>query len=757
LSNLVPFSLALLLLALLPHAARAQPSPLVVPRVEARIDTLLAQMTLEEKVGQMSQRQSTYAQDPEALLAAVRQGHVGSLLNEVEPEAVNALQRAAAESRLGIPLIIGRDVIHGFRTVFPIPLGQAATWNPVLVEEGARIAALEAASQGVDWTFAPMIDISRDARWGRVAESLGEEPHLASVLGTAMVRGFQGDDLSAPGSIAATAKHFAAYGAAEAGRDYNTVILHEPLLRNVYLAPFEAAEEAGVATFMTAFNEINGVPATGNALLLRDILRGEWGFGGFVVSDWASIAEMIPHGFAADARDAARLALNAGVDMEMSTATYADHVADLVAAGEVSMDEVDEAVRRILRVKLLLGLFEDPYVDPAAFPPLLAEAHLEAAREAARQSVVLLKNEPPEGAGRSVLPLSAGVTVAVVGPLADAPHDQMGTWVYDGKKQDTVTPLAALREELGAERVRYAPGLAISRTERTEGFDEAVAAARGADVALVFVGEESILSGEAHSRADISLPGAQDALVGAVAETGTPVVLVVMAGRPLTIGEAVAQSDAVLYAWHPGTMGGPALADLLFGREAPSGKLPVTFPKMVGQEPIYLAEKNTGRPAPDDPVTIDEIPVEAFQHSLGNASYHLDAGSLPLFPFGYGLSYTTFVYDDLRLSQDTIRPDGRLDVSVGVTNTGGMAADEVVQLYTRDLVGSLTRPVKELKGFERVRLAPGETRRVTFTLRGEDLAFYNGALERVAEPGSFHLWVGGDSQSGLQAQFEVLK
>ncbi len=719
--------------------------------VEARIDDLLARMTLAEKVGQMCQRSSTYADDPESVLASVRAGALGSLFNEVDPDAINALQRAAVEeSRLGIPLLFGRDVIHGFRTIFPIPLGQAATWNPALVEEAARVSAVEAASQGVRWTFAPMIDVSRDARWGRIAESLGEEPHLATVLGVAMVRGFQGDDLAEKGRIAACAKHFAGYGAAEAGRDYNTTFLPEEHLRNVYLPPFEATAAAGVATFMTAFNEINGIPASGHDALLREILRREWGFGGVVVSDWMSVTEMIAHGFVEDARAAARVAATAGVDMEMESTSYAEHLAALVEAGEVPVQVVEEAARRILRLKFRLGLFDDPYVDPGAFPALLADAHLEAAREAARQSVVLLKND-------GVLPLQETGTVAVIGPLADASHDQMGTWVFDGRKENTVTLLAALRAERGAERVRHAPGLALSRTRTTDGFAEAIEAARGADVALVVVGEESILSGEAHARADIGLPGAQDALIAAVAATGTPVVLVVMAGRPLTIGAALGHARAALYAWHPGTMGGPALVDLLVGREAPSGKLPVTFPKMVGQVPLYLAQKNTGRPAPDDPLTLDEIPAEARQDSLGNTSYHLDAGSGPLFPFGYGLSYTTFAYDALRLSHPTMPPDGQIEVSVDVTNTGRVAAVEVVQLYTRDLVGSLTRPVKELKGFQRVHLDPGETRTVTFTLRGDALAFFNRNRVCVTEPGAFHVWAGGDSHSGLHASFEVVE
>jgi beta-glucosidase len=725
---------------------------IVSPGAEARIDGLLAEMTLAEKIGQMSQVSCSHVEDLDDLKQAIREGRVGSILNEVDVDAVNALQRLAVEeSRLGIPLLNGRDVIHGFRTIFPIPLGQAATWNPGLVERGARIAAVEAASQGVHWTFAPMIDISRDPRWGRIAEGLGEEPHLASVLGAALVRGFQGEDPSAPGSIAACAKHFAGYGAAEAGRDYNTVVLHEQLLRDVYLAPFRAAVGAGVLTFMSAFNEINGVPATGSAHLLRTILREEWGFGGFVVSDWTSIAELAVHGYVVDDRGAAREAVQAGVDMEMTSTSYADHLAGLVREGRVPEALLDGAVRRILRVKGALGLFDDPYTDPSAYPALLNADHRAAAQESALQSVVLLKNEG------CVLPLDPDIRqVAVLGPLADAPHEQLGTWVFDGRKQDAVTPLAALRETLGDARVTYVCALATSRSHDTADVDAAVAAAEQADVALVFVGEEAILSGEAQSRASLDLPGAQNALVEAVAATGTPVVLVVLAGRPLTIGQPLALADAALYAWHPGTMAGPALRELLFGEVSPSGKLPVTFPRMAGQVPIYLAQKNTGRPAPDDPVLIDDIPVEAKQHSVGSTSYHLDAGARPLFPFGYGLSYTTFVYDDLALSAPAMPPDGAIEVTVEVTNAGDRVADEVVQLYTRDLVGSLTRPVKELKGFRRVRLEPGETRTVAFTLRGEDLAFHTRSGVLATEPGTFHVWVGGDSEAVLRAVFEVV-
>jgi beta-glucosidase len=741
-------TVALCLLAV--GGAATSNGAIVDEQQERRIDELLAKMTLAEKIGQMTQRNGGAGHED-----AVRAGLIGSILNEVDVELVNRLQRVAVtESRLGIPLLIGRDVIHGFRTIFPIPLGIAATWNPELAETGARIAAVEAASSGVRWTFAPMMDVSRDARWGRIAESFGEDPHLGVQFSLAFIRGFQTDDLSRPDAVAACAKHFAGYGASESGRDYNLVNLGEPLLRNVYLPPFEAAVDAGVATFMAGFHELNGVPASGNAYLLRTILRDEWGFEGFVVSDWASIEQLIPHGFAADEKDAARKAFAAGVDMEMETSTYVDHLEALLEEGAVTMEMIDASVGSILRVKIALGLFEKPYTDPSAFPALVNAGHLAAAKETALQSAVLLKNDG------GVLPLARHIgSLAVIGPLADDPYEQLGTWTYDKQIEDSQTPRAALEELLGdGTEVRYVKGLETSRSRDTKGFSAAVAAAEQSEAVVLFLGEEAIITGEAHSRANIDLPGAQEALIAAVAQTRKPVILVVMAGRPLTLGKILDQVDAVLFSFHPGTMAGPALADLIFGVASPSGKLPVTFPKMVGQVPIYYNYKNTGRPfAPERFVPIDQIPVRAFQTSLGNETHFLDAGFHPQFPFGFGLSYARFAYSDLEVSSPKIKAGDSLEVAATVTNTGKVVADEVVQFYVRDLVGSITRPVKELKGFARISLEPGEARRVPFTLTPDQLGFHTVGGRWVVEPGAFKVWIGPSSEGGLEGDFELVE
>ncbi len=715
------------------------------PEIEQRIDELLARMTLEEKIGQMNQ----LSYDAGAELADdIEAGRVGSLLNIVDPAAINALQRVAVEeSRLGIPLVVGRDVIHGFRTIFPIPIGQAATFNPDLVQQGAAIAAREARSVGVHWTFAPMLDISRDQRWGRLAEGFGEDPVLGAAMGSAMVRGYQGESLAGPASIAACVKHFVAYGAAEGGRDYNSTNVPPHLMRNVYLVPFKAAIDAGAATLMTSFNENDGIPGTGNKALVRDMLRDEWGWDGMVVSDWASVTEMIAHGFAADAKEAAMRAANAGVDMEMVSGSYLQFLPALIEEGKVPQDYVDNSVRNILRLKFRLGLFENPYVDTDAPSPLYAPEHLEAARETARQSAVLLKND-------GVLPLEGAKTVAVVGPMADAPHDQLGTWIFDGRKEGTITPLNALRDLSGI-TVLHEPGVSYSRDRSTAGIAKAVAAARRADVVVAFVGEEAILSGEAHSLADPGLKGAQKELVAALAGTGKPLVVVVMAGRPLTIGDELAAADAMLYCFHPGTMGGPAIADLLFGTVSPSGRLPMTFAREVGQIPLYYNHNNTGRPFTGSETMIDDIPLEAAQTSLGNTSYYLDAGAEPLFPFGFGLSYTTFEYSELSLSSGEMASGGSLDVTFTLTNTGRREATEVAQFYIRDVSGSISRPVKELKDFRRVTLPAGGSARVTFTLTAEQLAFYGLDGTFGAEPGDFLLWVGPDSSSGLEASFTL--
>ena len=738
-----------LMIALLPACSQQRPSTVGSDdAIEKRIDQLLARMTLSEKIGQMNQ--VSVCGDISHYAEALRKGQIGSILNEVDPVKLNEYQRICVEeSRLGIPLLVGRDVIHGFHTIFPIPLGLAATFDPALVEEGARIASLEATAQGVRWTFSPMLDIARDPRWGRMAEGSGEDPWLDARMAEAMVRGYQGPVLDTT-SMAACIKHFVGYGAAEGGRDYNSTFLTERQLRNVYLPPFEAAVKAGAMTLMTSFNDNDGVPSTGNAFILQDVLRGEWGFDGLVVTDWNSMGEMIAHGFGVDRKDVACKAANVGVDMDMMTFGFISHLEELVASGCVKESVIDEAVRRILRVKILLGLFEHPYVNvEAAAAVQYAPAHLDAARKAAEASAILLKND-------GVLPLRADKvrTILVTGPMADAPHDQLGTWSFDGQKDHTVTPLKALQERFPG-KVIYVQGLRNSREVRTR-FDDVVAAARRADVVLAFLGEEAILSGEAHCLADLNLMGSQSELLAALKATGKPVVATVMAGRPLTIERDLPNCRALLYAFHPGTMGGPALANLLFGDVNPSGKTPVTFLRTVGQAPLYYAHNRTGRPYNGE-MLLSEIGSEAGQTSLGNTSYYLDYGAYPLFPFGYGLSYTTFRYSDIALDREVYAEDGTIDVSFTLTNTGDCDGTETVQVYVRDLVGSVTRPVKELKAFERVALKAGESRRLNVRIPVADLAFYGLDGVKKVEPGDFQLWVAADSASGEPLSFQVEK
>ena len=614
------------------------------------------------------------------------------------------------------------------------------------------MAAIEASSVGIRWTFAPMIDIARDPRWWRIAEGCGEDTYLTSVMGAAMVEGFQGDSLNSPTSIAACPKHFVGYGAAEGGRDYNSTFIPERRLRNVYLPPFEAATKAGAATFMTSFNDNDGIPSTGNAFILKDVLRGEWGFDGLVVTDWASASEMISHGFAADSKEVAMKSVNAGVDMEMVSYTFVKELPALIKEGKVKESTIDEAVRNILRVKYRLGLFDAPYVDEKQPSVMYTPSHLKVAKQAAVESAILLKND------KEVLPLQESLkTVAVVGPMANAPYEQLGTWIFDGEKAHTQTPLNAIKEMVGDKvQVIYEPGLAYGREKNPAGVAKAAAAAARADVILAFVGEEAILSGEAHCLADLNLQGDQSALITALAKTGKPVVTIVMAGRPLTIGQEVEESTAVLYSFHPGTMGGPALADLLWGKAVPSGKTPVTFPKMVGQIPVYYAHNKTGRPATRNEVLLDDIAVEAGQTSLGCTSFYMDAGFDPLFPFGYGLSYTTFKYSNVKLSSASLKKDDVLTVTFDLENTGKYKGTEVAQLYIQDKVGSVTRPVKELKRFTRVTLKPGEKKNVSFELPISELAFWNIDMVKVVEPGDFGLWVATDSQSGEEVFFKVV-
>lgn len=711
---------------------------------DKKVDDLLKQMTLREKIGQMNQLSGgAWVADQAA------KGEVGSILNCVDPAEINAVQKAAVEqSRLGIPVLVARDVIHGFHTMFPIPLGLAATFNPDVVERGARVAAVEATASGVRWTFSPMLDVARDPRWGRVAEGSGEDPYLDVQMGLAMVRGYQGDDLSDPTALAACIKHFVGYGAAEGGRDYNTTVITERMLRNTYFPAFKATAEAGAATLMTSFNEIDGIPSTGNKWLLKDILRDEWGWDGMVVTDWNSAGEMIAHGFSTDLKHTAEQAINAGVDMDMMSYGFIQYAEELVKEGKVSEKEIDRAVRNILKLKFELGLFENPYVDETLSAKVdYAPEHLAAAKEAALQSAILLKND------RNVLPLDKAKTILVTGPMADAPYEQMGTWTFDGQKEHTVTPLAALREEYN---VIWVPGLDYSRDKSKAQFSKVRAAAAKADAAVVVVGEEAILSGEAHSLSNLNLQGAQSELIAEVKKAGKPVVVVVMAGRPLTIERDLANCDAMLYSYHPGTMGGPAIADLIKGKAAPSGKSPMTFLRDAGQAPFYYNHNNSGRPNNGTETLLDDIPVEAGQTSLGCTSFYLDTGYGPLFPFGYGLTYTTFEYGNPVLEKNELGASDVIKVSVDLKNTGKRTATEVAQLYVQDCVGSVVRPVKELKRFQRVELAPGQTKTVTFELPVSELAFWNIDMEYVVEPGDFRLWVAGDSDSGNPVNFVVL-
>jgi beta-glucosidase len=714
--------------------------------IDRRADELLSRMTLEEKIGQMSLSTSMATPISDSINAGIRGGRWGGFLNAGSPADRREAQRIARnESRLKIPLLFGRDVIHGYHTIFPIPLGQAASWDPALMEQAARMAAREASTEGVRWTFAPMLDIARDPRWGRIAESPGEDPYVAEAAARAMVRGFQGARLDDASSVAACAKHYVGYGAAEGGRDYNSTWIPEGLLRDVYLPPFQAALEAGAATLMTGFNALNGVPVTADTFILRKVLRGEWKFSGMVVSDYEAVTEMATHGYVTNSSDAARAAVRAGIDMEMVSTAYQDHLKTLVAAGEVSMDLIDVAVRNILRLKLRLGLFDERSFEPVTAPVTPESRAL--AQRLATESVVLLKNQD------NVLPLSEGVgTVAVIGPLADSPTDQMGTWSMDGRPQDVVTPLAALRQTLGQSRVLYAPGLRNSRDTGTGGFGDAVAAARGAGVVLLFLGEEHILSGEARSRAFLNLPGAQEELVSEIAKTGKPMVAVIMAGRPLTFHDTAGKVKAVLWAWHPGTMGGPAIADLLFGRAAPSGKLTVTFPRTVGQVPIYYAHLSTGRPPSAAELG---VPMGNPEEPRGYTSRYIDVDFTPEYPFGYGLSYTHFDYSDLRLNAPAIRQGDRLTVSAVIANGGHREGTEVVQLYVHAVAASVIQPVRLLKGFQRVTLKPGEKRRVEFTISARDLAFHNQQMQLVTEPGRYQVWIAPDSASGLQGEFVV--
>lgn len=720
--------------------------------VYAQKDRLVDSLSVRQKIGQLQQSNAepkTIADISDELRAAIREGRVGSFLNVPNPEVANELQRIAmTESEAKIPLVFARDVIHGYRTIFPTPLGQAATWNPDLVEKGARVAAVEASSVGIRWTFAPMIDISRDSRWGRITESFGEDPYLTSLLATASVRGYQGKP-GDPTGIAATAKHFVGYGAAEGGRDYNVTYIPEPLLHNVYLPPFKAVVDAGVASIMTAFNDLNGTPASGNDYTMNRVLRQEMGFEGVVVSDWDSVLELIPHGFAEDKKQAALLAFEAGMDVEMVSTTFQENLFNLLDSGRVSESELNAKVTRILDMKRKLGLFEQPYVSTDPAKVILTDEHKALAEQAALESLVLLKND------KQVLPLARGKTIALIGPLAHAAHDQLGSWVLDAQKQDSVTVLDAFRKLLPENQLLYSQAMYSSRSREAD-FSQVIELARKADVIVFVGGEEAVLSGEAHSRADTRLPGTQELLVRELKKTGKPLVAVLMAGRPLALNDVIGEMDALVMAWHPGTMGGPAIARLLMGDAEPVGRLPVTWPKVTGQLPIYYNHPSSGRPAEEGNFThMDDFPLEAFQHSTGHKNHYIDIGFKPQFPFGFGLSYSSVKYSDLKLGKKAIGEKDTLEISAKIRNTGKRPVTETVQLYIRDLVASSVRPVRELKDFQRITLKPGQTQTVKFQLNKEDLAFFNQNLEWIAEPGDFHVWIAPNAVEGLQGKFEL--
>ncbi|HTB82289.1 MAG TPA: beta-glucosidase BglX [Candidatus Sulfotelmatobacter sp.] len=737
-SNFLKWTLLIWVSVVLPLAAAESP--------EHRAAVLLAKMTLDEKIGQLTLFTGYGAttgpkQDQQKLEDYVRAGQCGNVFNVLTVDQIRRLQKiAVTDTRLHIPLLFGFDVIHGYKTIFPICLGEAASWDPALIENDSHVAAAEAAAAGLDWTFAPMVDIARDPRWGRMSEGAGEDPFLGSEIARARVHGIQGTNLAAPDALLACVKHFAAYGAAMAGRDYNTVDMSERMLREVYLPPYRAAIDAGALSVMSSFNELNGTPATANSFLLTKILRDEWGFTGFVVTDYGSINEMVNHGSALDEAVAAGQALRAGVDMDMQGGAYLNFLKQLLADHEITKREIDTAVKRILTVKFKLGLFDDPYRhcdEQREKSVLYSKENLAAARRAACESFVLLKNSA------ETLPLKTGANIAVIGPLADSQRDLLGSWSGAGDSDFLETPLAAIKQENTNGTVVFAQGCDIDTTNR-DGFAAAVAAAQNADVAILVLGEAGNMSGESKSRTSINLPGVQTELLQAIKKTGKPVVVVLMNGRPLALEEESQTADALLEAWFPGTEGGPAIADVLFGAENPSGKLPVTFPRNLGQVPIFYAQKNTGRPLdPADP------------HAEYKSSY-IDSPNTPLYPFGYGLSYTTFKFSDVRLDRTAIKPGEKITATVSVTNTGSRPGAEVVQLYLRQLVGSVTRPVLELKGFQKITLAAGESRDISFTIGEKDLTFLRADMTWGTEPGAFQAFIGPNSFDLHPAKFKLL-
>lgn len=712
--------------------------------IDAKVKEVLGKMTVEEKVGQLTFLRINF----ENIEELAKAGQLGGLLNVRDHEKREVLDRIArSESRLGIPLLHCGDVIHGYRTSFPIPLALAASWDTEIVEKASRVAAQEAtAAAGIRLNFSPMVDLTRDPRWGRIAESLGEDAFLSGEIGAAMVRGYQGSDLANPDSMVACAKHLGGYGASEGGRDYNTSDVSPQRMFNYHLRPFHAVVEAGAGAIMPAFSSLNGIPVSANPWILREVLRDMWGFEGITISDAKAVEQLVPHGFAKDASQAAALALLGGMDVEIISNNYPDHLAELVASGDVPMEILDEAVARVLRLKFQLNLFAEP---PARTEEgLLTPESLALARKAAVQSSVLLKNE------NNTLPLSPDVKrVAVIGSIADSPKEQLGTWAVYSRQQDSVTPIAALTDRLGAERIEFVKTFEDTRDASTENIAAAVDAAKKADMVLLFAGEDGLWTGEAKSRSSLVLPGAQPQLFEALRETGKPIVVVLMTGRPLEIGALAEHADAILLAWHGGTTAGTAIVDLLFGDANPSGKLPLTWPRVTGQIPIHYDHENTGRPSRDPNMPATNINQPDTSHVTG----YIDLPSTPQYPFGFGLSYTQFEYSDVEIKSDKVAADGVVRASVTIKNTGDKAGAEVVQLYTRQLVGSLTRPIRELRAFQRVSIEPGESKTVNFELPAGSLAFYGPEGDLRLEPGDYQLWIAPHSGAGMPAAFELVK
>jgi beta-glucosidase len=752
--------------------ASSSPAPVPVPNsqladhaLNLRVEELIRKMTLEEKIGQLVQYSAGGATGPQASNATyedlIARGQVGSLFNVIGAEKTNHYQKVAMEkSRLHIPLLFGYDVIHGYRTGFPVPLALAASFDPSTAEEVARTSAREARADGIQWVFSPMVDIARDARWGRIVESSGEDPYLGSAMARAWVKGYQQGDLSKPDSVAACVKHFAAYGAAVAGRDYNAVDLSELTLRQVYFPPYRAAVEAGAATVMSSFNSVNGVPSSVNRFLLTQVLRREWGFQGFVVSDWRALQELMNHSVAADGATAASKAITAGLDMDMEGGIYAARLASLVRGGQVPESVVDESVRRVLRVKFALGLFEHPYAPATQGQPPQqpTEDKRERARRIAEETIVLLKNEPLEGVGKLLPVLKTPKNVALIGPLADSAENMLGSWTAQSKPEFAVTLRTALAEKWKSSQLLYAKGADILG-DNNAGFGEAVDAAKKADLVILALGESGPqMTGEAASRAHLDLPGNQQQLLEAVVATGKPVILVLFNGRPLAVPWADKHVAAIVEAWYPGIEAGHAVVNILSGEVNPSGKLPVSFPYSVGQEPLYLAQLPTGRPATGDLSHPPQNAEEKYQ------SRYIDEPNSPVYPFGWGLSYTQFSYSPITVSRqqvpvkEILATKGQPVVRIGVDvkNTGRMAGTEVVQLYLRNTAASVEQPVRELKGFARITLQPGEQKHIEFPLGFDELSFYNSDSARTVEPTTFKLWIGGNSQATEEAAVEII-